>query len=531
MKSRHRSFVSLGLAVAMAAVLILSACGKDNDASNAQDGDKAAALVNATGMPIVKEPITLNFFAGRHPDSNPDWNDVFIFNEYEKMTNIDIKWQMVPTDILDEKRNLVLASGDYPDAFHTAKIPPADLLRYGQEGVFIPLNDLIDKYAPNLKKLFEEHPYIKKGITMPDGKIYAFPTLYSPDFDSVLAHKAWIKKEWLDALGASIPDTTEQFYQLLKAMKSNNLNGDGQVIPFGAQKISDVIWYFRGSWGLGTAGELHPYVDLDPQTNQLRFMPTDPRYKEMLEYIHRLYSEGLIDPNIFTLNLSEFTAQGKKGQFGAVVTILPQVSMDQKEYEILPPMKGPHGDQLHTMVRSPLNQIGSFAITNKNKYPEATVRWIDYFYGDEGIKLFFMGVEGVTYKKEADGSYAYTDELNEKKTSYFLTWPGGGYPSMVKQEFFKGAESLPISVESVKKIKPYFIKEAWPLFTYTEEENQQMRSVAPDIETYVNEMQAKFITGKTPFTEWDNYVQTIKNMGLDKYMQVYKAAYERYKKG
>ena len=527
MKRKLQTFTRIGLVTAMAAVLLLPGCGKEEAADNGNN--KTGEILNETGMPIVKEPITLNFFAGRHPDSNPDWNDVLIFNEYEKMTNMDIQWTMVPTDILDEKRNLVLASGDYPDAFHTARIPTSDLLKYGKEGVFIPLNDLIDKYAPNLKKLFEQYPYIKKGITMPDGNIYGFPTLYSPDFDSVLAHKTWIRQDWLNELGLSMPDTTEQFYQMLKAMKEKIKNDGGPVIPFGAAKMTDVLWYFRGSWGLGTAGELHPYVDLDPQTNEPRFMPTDPRYKEMLEYLHKLYSEGLIDPNIFTMNSGEFVAQGKKGQYGVVVTILPQVSFDIQEYEILKPMKGPYGDQLHTMVRSPLNQIGSFVITSKNKYPEATVRWIDYFYGDEGIKLFFMGIEGVTYKKEADGTYVYTDELNEKKTSYFLTWPGGGYPSMVKQEYFKGAESLPISIESVKKIKPYFIKEAWPLFTYTDEENQIMRSVQTDIETYVNEMLAKFVTGKTPFTEWDNYVQTLKNMGLDKYMQVYKSAYQRYK--
>ncbi|GIP37586.1 ABC transporter substrate-binding protein [Paenibacillus sp. J31TS4] len=525
--NQTKRWAALGLTLAMGSVLVLPACSKDD--GEAQANKQKDENVNQQGMPIVKEPITLNFFAGRHADSHPDWNEVPLYQDYKSMTNINVKWQMVSNDILDEKRNLTITSGDYPDAFHTAKIPPADLLKYGEEGVFIPLNDLINQYAPNLKALFEKYPAIKKGITMPNGKIYSFPTLYAPDFDSVLAHKAWIKKDWMTALNAKMPQTTDEFYELLKSMKGKDLNGDGStVIPFAAPKISDIIWYLRGSWGLGNAGELHQHVDLDPKTNAPRFIPTDPKYKEMLQYVNKLYTEGLIDKNIYTINGTEFTAQGKKGQFGSVVTILPQVSHDQKEYEILPPMKGPYGDQLHTLVRSSINQIGSFAITSKNKYPEATVRWIDYFYGDEGVKMFFMGKEGVTYEKQPDGSYAYMEEF-KGKTNTYLTWPGGGYPSIVKQEFFQGAESMPISIDSVKKIKPYFIKDAWPLFTFTEEENATMREVSSDIETYVLEAQAKFITGKTSFSEWDKYVEQINKMGLDKYMKVYKAAYERYK--
>src|SRR5699024_10657335 len=127
-------------------------------------------------------------------------------------TNIHIDWGLTPREGLDEKRNIALASGEYPEAFHTAYIPDNDLYKYGQEGIFIPLNDLIEDYMPNLKKILEEDPDIEKGITFPDGKIYSFPRIVEPDFIAVRAsNKLYINQIWLENLGMEMPETTEDF--------------------------------------------------------------------------------------------------------------------------------------------------------------------------------------------------------------------------------------------------------------------------------------------------------------------------------
>src|SRR5699024_8350413 len=149
-------------------LLVLAACS-DKDASETNTGSKSLENVNETGMPIVEETITLDIFAGQAPATADDWNDVMIWNEYEEMTNIDINWQMVPWEGLTEQRNLSLGGGDLPDAYHSAVVPVTDILKYGSQGSFIALNDLIDEYAPNFKKILEENPEIKKAITFPDG--------------------------------------------------------------------------------------------------------------------------------------------------------------------------------------------------------------------------------------------------------------------------------------------------------------------------------------------------------------------------
>src|SRR5699024_4887141 len=125
-----------------------------------------------------------------------------------------------------------------------------------------------------------------------------------------------------------------------------------------------------------------------------------------------------------------------------------------------------------------------------------------------------------------------SDELSlDQAVSEYLTWPGGGYPGIVKEKFFKGAEGMPSEIKASKVLEPDVIEEAWPWsgFNYTEEESDILSTSGTDIEKYVSEMRDKFITGDEPFSEWDNYVKTIEGMGLDKYLEIQQTAYERYK--
>ncbi|WP_010275707.1 type 2 periplasmic-binding domain-containing protein [Paenibacillus senegalensis] len=215
----------------------------------------------------------------------------------------------------------------------------------------------------------------------------------------------------------------------------------------------------------------------------------------------------------------------------------PDTWADVDGFAGAPALEGPHGDKL-VVSNSPLTGLGHFVITSANKHPEATIRWIDYFYGDEGSEMFFMGIEGVTFKRNADGSVEYLDEITknsngltyDEAAAKYMVWPGGGTPGIISQKYFRGGESAPVSLEAADKIAPYLPEETWIPFSFTNEENTRMVALTSDISTYIREMQAKFITGDIPFSEWDTYVRTIEKMGLAEYMEIYQAAYERYKK-
>ncbi|MEA1008996.1 MULTISPECIES: extracellular solute-binding protein [Bacillus] len=530
------------LIITSIALMALTACTNNVENVDSKADKKALTNLNEkSAMPIVKEPITLKFFAGRTAQSAKDWNNVLIFNKYEKMTNVDIKWEMVPDTSLEEKRNLALVGGNLPDAFHTASFPATEILKYGEQGVFIKLNDLIDKYAPNLKKIMKENPEVKNAITFPNGNIYSFPTIISEDFTSMLlGPRPWINKEWLEKLGMKMPETIEEYYEYLKAVKEKDPNGNGKAdeIPFGSYSIGMLTRWLNGSFGLVNRGYASPFVDMNPKENKLRFIQTSKEYKEMLQYVHKLYKEGLIEKNIFSKDTSQFLANATQGLYGSTVSHSPKELFGADKYTGGSALEGPFGDKLITGRIPSVASMDGFVITSANKNPEATVKWMDYFYSDEGSKLFLMGVEGETFEKAPNGELRYLDKIThsseglsfEQELAKYLTWPGGGYPGIVKEEFFKGLENAPDAREAARKLEPNIIKEVWPQFTYTVEENKTLTTVGADIEKYVTEMRDKFITGVVPFSEWDKYVKTIEKMGLKDYMKVKAEALKRYQK-
>src|SRR5699024_2489828 len=139
--------------------------------------------------------------------------------------------------------------------------------------------------------------------------------------------------------------------------------------------------------------------DLNKEDDTLRFYPTSDDYKEMLQYITKLYSEELIEQNIFSIETNQFLSNATDGRDGSTNWFSPVDSFGKEEgqkFTGMPALEGPNGDDKFARLGPTIPNLGAFLITSENEHPAATMRWIDYFYGDEGIKLFFMGIEGET---------------------------------------------------------------------------------------------------------------------------------------
>jgi len=148
-----------------------------------------------------------------------------------------------------------------------------------------------------------------------------------------------------------------------------------------------------------------------------------------------------------------------------------------------------------------------------------------------------MGVEGETYEINEDGEAVYMDHiLNSEEgntiaqeQSKYLTFQGGGFPSITTEDYFQGtAESSDEAIAAAEKLKPHLVGDPWPPFIYKEEEMDKLNSFGSDIDKYVTEMRDKFISGKESLDNWDDYVNTLKGMNLDDYMEIKEAALERY---
>ena len=135
----------------------------------------------------------------------------------EENTNIRVKWVLVPVEDRDQRLNVMLASNEpLPDVI-MGNVNQL-LVEYGGQGVFLPLNEYIEKQSINFIKLLDEYEELEMMITAPDGNIYALPNI-TMSIPNSYPFRMWINKVWLDNIGAQIPDTTEEFRSVLRTSK------------------------------------------------------------------------------------------------------------------------------------------------------------------------------------------------------------------------------------------------------------------------------------------------------------------------
>jgi putative aldouronate transport system substrate-binding protein len=215
---------------ALAISTVLAGCTTNNSST----GGNATATPgnNAQSTASASNPVSIKVFADQDTSSNQDLANSWFSKQLEQKFNIKFNWTTVPFDGAPEKRQISLASGDYPDMFllvpYIDKFTQSDLLKYGQQGVVLPLNDLIDKYAPNIKKTLDTYPDYKAMNTAPDGKIYGlgqFAACYHCSFPN----KLWVNSTWMKKLNITTPKTTDDFKKMLEAFKTKDPNGNGKA--------------------------------------------------------------------------------------------------------------------------------------------------------------------------------------------------------------------------------------------------------------------------------------------------------------
>ncbi|MNS36919.1 Lipoprotein LipO precursor [compost metagenome] len=532
--------LSFALCLTLAGSMALAGCSKTNDNGNsgAQTGSESAAKVNKDGLPIVNDKLTLKMVAPKSPLA-PNFGEMEIFKRLEKSTNVHIDWENIPDTDYTEKKSLLLASGDLPDAFYAAGFTDYELINFGKDGTIIPLEKLIADYAPNLNKILENRPDIKAAITAPDGHIYGLPTWEENELGTNPFFHV-INKSWLDKLGLKMPQTLDEYTNALVAFKTKDPNGNGKAdeIPLSFMHMGwcmDIGGLF-GAFGLPDNLE-HRVV----RDGKVIFTAIQPEYKEALKYFNeKWYKQGLIDPESFTQQPPQYLAKGKtpKETLGSFVWWETEevVGPDRaKDYALVPPLTGPTGKKTIGRSNGGGPGRGSFVITNKDKSPEVTMRWIDQQYEPYMAAQIHWGPIDVIYKKDANGKLVTLPLPAGKSAGEYRQQvaPGSGAPGMITKEDFQTIVDMEPRAQQRKKdlekyYEPDMEKENYPSIFFTPEELDTINRIEPDLIKFVNTQRAKFLVNGNVDQEWDSYVQQVKAMGLDELMDLYQKGLDRY---
>ncbi|MCM3697936.1 ABC transporter substrate-binding protein [Paenibacillus macerans] len=534
MKSLFKSAGILLLAGAFA----FSGCSGGGGANNQAENPGPDANFNETGLPIVKEAVSLRMVSPKAALA-PVYSEMEIFKRLEEQTNVKIKWENIPDTDYAEKKNLLLASGNLPDAFYAAGFSDYELINYGKDGTIIPLENLIDQYAPNLKALFERRPDIKSAITAPDGHIYGLPSWEENNLGTNPFFHV-INKTWLDKLGLNMPQTLDEYTEALVAFKTKDPNGNGKAdeIPLSfmhMQWCMDIGGIF-GAFGLPDNME-HRIV----RDGKVIFTATQPEYKEALKYFHeKWYKQGLIDPESFTQDAAQYLAKGKTTDetLGSYIwwEVEEVVGSERgQDYALLSPLKGPNGDQLIGRGNGGGPARGAFVITKANRYPEITMRWIDQQYEPYMAAQIHWGPLDVVFKKDENGKLVNLPLPEGTSAGEFRqkVAPGAGGPGVITiEDLGKVVDLEPRAQQRVKDLEKYYDsymeKENYPSIFFNPEELDRINKIEPELIKFVNTQRGKFIVDGGVDEQWDSYVKTLEKMGLNELMEIYQTGLDRY---
>jgi len=527
---------------------MLSGCGSSADkdaapATTAQTtGEKNSEAETAASdepqpgnpeLPLVTSPYTVTIWAPTSAAIQKTMSNLAeseYYKELERRTGVSVKFTHPALGEEKQSFNLLIASGDYPDVIEiqASYSYPGGFDKAIEDGVFLRLNELIDKCAPNYKKLLNKNSTIKKQATTDSGNIPAF---FSISVNG--AQPPWlgmvVRKDWLDELGMDLPVTYDDWYEMLKAFRDKKKAVAPMMLYYTGFEPRDI---FNGGYGV-----MEKFYQVD---NVVKYGPLEPGYEEYIAMMSKWYAEGLIDKDFATkkdfLPSTDFTTTEKTGAyydiyFNLSVNKSRSTNPNYNAVAVPTPKKNPE-DKLHIRQTNTETGVVSWVITSACKDPELVTRWIDYNYSPDGEILAAYGIEGKTFEY-VDGKpqfnefiYNNPDGLSLAEAYNKYAKHGGAVAYHWEREWAGQPKGNLECLEIWAKDNDGSY--AMPPVSLTYEEGEEYARIMGDIETYVSEMVVKFILGQEPISNFEKFRNQIKSMNIDRAIELQQAALDRY---
>ena len=538
--TKAKRIVAAVLSLAMV-IVVFSGCSKGN--SGVETGELSDLKYGDT-YPIETDT-TLTYYMSMYAQARNEftsYNELPLKKYLEEETGVKLEY-IHPTQGAngDEQEffNLMIASNDLPDLIETGWYTYKGGAQAAiNEEIIVPLNELLDKASPNLKKHYADNPEVAKMMRTDEGNYYMYPFFRG---DEILMTYAgpMLRKDLLDKAGLPLPETIEEWDTALRAFKDQGLS-----IPL---SLSLDNWSIQSSGNfLGAFGLMYEFYH---DGNTVKYGSYDPKFKDYVTLLSKWYADGLLDKDFTNREAKRITSEVVNGNvgaafaaagggFGAWIASMKDV-VPEAEFEpaIYPVMN--KGDQpFYGQKDFPVLNVG-VAISTKCKDVELAARFLDYGYSEKGHMLYNFGREGVSYNMVGEIP-TYTPEILDKEKN------GNVSVAQAMARHIRGNYNGPF-VQNVHYINQFYTlqsqKDALPLWSntdaqlhmmpfvsLTESETTEYTKIISDINTYKEENLFKFISGKESLDNFDKYFADLKSMGIERAIEIQQAAYDRYLK-
>lgn len=549
---KNKKILALLLAVAMTAGC-LAGCGQGTETNKESESSKESeiskesesktesstvveeepSLYNLGGsLPIVNEPVTLKVLtrdASNNPHIGNEIENSPFWEFFEEKTGIHFEVEAIPEAELKQKMPLIMATPeDMPDIFFNCGLTSAEVLQYGQQGIILCLDEYAtEEYMPNFLEMIDTVEGGYGASYAPDGHLYSVPrATYTGSYV-----QSGMNKTYLDSVGMEAPTTYAELYEVMKAIKAHpDPNADG--IQGNEYCISGAYSSFKKTM-LQNAGinTYYPWQGciFDQENDDVYFVPTSQRYKDMLTWLNRFYEEGMIDPEVFTQTSAEYNAKHYANR------IFLKTSVDDPEGASY---KGVVGDfrltpltlyegETPTMARSGVFTSEAGFVAGNTEYPEICAMVLDAMFAEEISLVAGMGMEGVDYEFVSKEPLILDYYDGHKSSTEALAY--GLYAPYWKRKEWQQPQTTALDKVKFEILENYGTLAFQFDLKFTLEEADEMALIEADLGTLCDDYYIGFIIGNYDIEkDWDAYVAECEKMNYKKLEEIYQASYNRF---
>ena len=499
----------------------------------------AFELAETVDLPITDEVTTFSMWCSAPPGGLSVVGSPIMEYITDK-TNISLELLEQNMMTANEKFNLMVASQDYPDiisAFDESYSGGA--IKGYEDDVIMDLTDLMEENAPNYMAYIQQDQQNYRDAYNDDGQML-FMNGYNDNY--VQARGNVIRQDLLDKLGLDTPVTYEEYHDVLEAFKN-----DGIEYPIWMPQALQGGALLSAGFGVSgyTLQQSGTHFFQKDGTVYSSFLTEE--YKEFLQLMAQWYSEGLMAKDFYAIVDDMGSASEPEilnGNVGVWYHMADKIGTYNKSSSV----EGFHAVGIADAVQQEgeishfYQNEGSSKTTNKGisisvqaEDPEDILKFFDWFFTKEGSTVANYGIEGTSFEYDAEGNPQYTDLIANNPDYTFqqiaLLYCWADIPTIVDRDRSFRATYTQDSLDAIELYGKNTdgAYEMPTRLSFTAAESDEYASTIGDIETRADEQIVRFVIGELNFdSDWDDFVQELKDMGLERCVELKQAALDRY---